>query len=167
MTKDPIAIIIDIIRTYMGLTNDQIWQYNSAKVMPNTNGVFVVVDFLASKPYSVTTDNSVSDLGDYQETVTVQNQEMFSIDIFSRDSTARTRKEEIIAALAANYSLRQQEIYSFKIAKVAHRLNNVSQQDGGSMLNKFVIDTTILTWYTNTKIIEYYDQFPASEIFNS
>ena len=166
MLEEPIAILIDIIKTQMGLDQQQIWQFNSGKVIPNTSGLFIVVEYLASKPYSTTSEYQMNDLDQYEEITTVRTQEMYSISIFSKDLSARRRKEEILTALASVYALQKQELYGFKIARVAERINNVSVQDGGSMLNRFVIDTKVLAWYKTTKTIDYYDRYPTSQTYN-
>ena len=166
MNKEPVAILIDIIRTYLNLTNDQIWQYNQARVIPNTSGSFVVVSYEASKPYSTSRNYSIVGTN-YLETTTLQAEEMYSIEIFSRDSSARLNKEQIILALASNYSIQQQELYNFRIASVAERINNISSQDGGSMLNRFVIDTRLITWYQNTQSVNYFNRYPTTQIGNS
>lgn len=166
MDKDPAAILVDIVRTYMGLTNDQIWQYNNPKVIPNNTGLYVVVHYLTSKPYSTNTDFEVDETDPLnpvgKEKVFVQTKEYFRIEIGSASREANTRKEEIAASMASSYSQTQQETYNFRIFPVSNHFVNISKQEGGSMINRFVVEVCLLACYSYEKNVPFYDQFSAT-----
>lgn len=159
MDKEPVAIIVDVIRTRLGLTNDQIWQYNQPKVIPNTfSGVFVIVHYMGSGPLAVTSQFAAVD-DTFVETVSTQEQELFSIEIISRDGSAKTMYPQIMAALKSTYSVQQQEKYNFRIAQNPINVKNISAQDGGSMLTKIIVDTFLLAWSQYSSSVDYFDQF--------
>ncbi len=166
MLREPIAIIGDILINQMGLDSQRIWAFNQSKVQPKDGGIWIVIEYLASKPIATNRSFSTDDDLNYVETIVTNTEEMYSIHVFSQDNSARQRKEEVLNALASSFSVYQQEINSFKIAKVVQRINNASYLDGSAMLNRFVIDTKILAWYKTTKIIDYYNQFPTTIITN-
>lgn len=162
MLKDPAAILVDIVRNYMVLTNDQIWQYNNKKIEPNNTSLFVVVHYLGSKPYSTNSEFELDQTQDPPvgiETTFVQTMEFFRIEICSADRVAQARKEEIAAAMSASYSQNQQLLYGFKIFSVSENFMNVSIKDGGSMLNRFMIDVSLMAWKSFTRNVDYYDNF--------
>jgi hypothetical protein len=164
MLKEPAAVLVDIIRQYMGLDNEHIWQYNSLKVIPNNKDLYVVVHYLTSAPYSnnskLVVDNEV-DPPVATETITTQTKEYYTIEIASGIArTAISRKEEIVAALKGAYSQQKQYENAFRIFPLSNRIINVSRQEGGSMLNRFMIDIAVLATYETSREVSYYDNFP-------
>ena len=166
MLRDVTAILGDILIDQMDLDTQRVWAFNQGKIQPKDTGLWIVIEYLASKPIatnkSFSTDASLNTI----ETIVTNTEEMYSIHVFSKDNTARQRKEEVLNALASTFSVSQQELNSFKIAKVVQRINNASYLDGSAILNRFVIDTKVLAWYKTTRIIDYYDRFPATIITN-
>lgn len=158
MNREPILIIADIIQNELGLTNSQVFIYNQDYKLPETSGLFIVLVNDSSEIYS-NSNRYVGTVNNSQEVINLLAKEEYSINIMSKNSEARTRKEEVVMALISNYAKEQQDKYQFKIAQIPNSFTNVSELEGAGMLNRFVINISILTWKQKTKIIPYFDQF--------
>lgn len=143
---------------------DSVWIRDQSHIIPNDNGLYIVVGQTDLKPQSVgsylinNTDGSVT------EEQRVQAYEKQQIDIFSRDVTALKRRVEILMALQSFYSQQQQEIYSFRIFQIPQNFINTSDTEGGSRINRFSITIVCATWYKKDKLMtqaggDYYDDF--------
>jgi len=129
MNREPIKIVADIIKEIMGLTDQQIFIYNQDFKLPETSGLFVVIQFNTSQIYSSTNEFVPTDEG-ANEVLSTLTREDYTINVMSKDDTARTRKEEVILSLNSNYSRNQQELYQFKIGRVTGNFTNVSELEG-------------------------------------
>lgn len=161
MDKEPAAILVDIVRTYMSLQNNQIWQYNQEINIANTLNPYVVIHYLTSIPISSSTSYEVDENDIGHETVFSMSKEIYSIEIASYDRSAILRKDEIIQALKGGYSQNQQAQYGFRIFPLPVTFNNVSKQVGGNMLNRFMIDIALLVTRSSVRELDYYTNFPT------
>lgn len=167
MNREPILILSNIIESELGLANGRVWIYNQDYKMPEDSGLFVALDYVNSEPYAVNRSSLPIITGGEQETVKMLAREEYAINILSKDSSARMRKEEVLMALNSTYSEQQQELYEFKIAQIPSGFTNVSELEGAGMLNRFVINIAVLAWYSKTKEIPYFDQFSNQIIYNT
>lgn len=163
MNKLPEQIIIDIIKNQMGLSSSQCWIGFQNKLIPPSSGLWVVVNNVDSKVLSVTNSPVTNGVGvsDLNQTVMREN---IQIDILSRDTSAITRRAEILLALASTYSKQQQEDQEFSIFRIPSTFVNTSGAEGGSNINRFTIIVACHTWYRNQKVLQspdYYDNFNA------
>jgi hypothetical protein len=161
MDKDPAAILVDIIRTYMSLDNNQIWQYNQEVNIKNNESLYVVIHYLTSTPISLYTSYEVNSNDIGYETVSNINKEIYSIEIASYNRNAILRKDEIIQALKAAYSQNLQAYYGFRIFSVPVTFNNVSSRVGGNMLNRFMIDVALIITKSSKRQLSYFNNFPV------
>ena len=81
------------------------------------------------------------------------------VDVYSRNNDARDRFWEVTSALKSYIAQEQEDLYNFKIAKIA-KARNLSGLDGGSDINRFSITFNLLCHDQKTKFIDYYDKFP-------
>ena len=160
MDKEPAAILVDIVRTYMSLQNNQVWQYNQEVNIANNEGLYVVIHYLTSIPINSSTYFEVDDEDVGHETVSSMSKEIYSVEIASFDRSAITRKDEVIQALKGGYSQNQQAQYGFRIFPLPVTFNNVSKQVGGNMLNRFMIDIALMVTRSSTRELDYYTNFP-------
>lgn len=158
MNREPILIIADIIQNELGLTDSQIFIYNQDYKLPETSGLFIVLVNDSSEVYS-NSQKFIATQTSSQEVINYLAKEEYSINIMSKNSEARTRKEEVVMALVSNYAKEQQDKYQFKIAQIPNSFTNVSELEGAGMLNRFVVNLSVLTWKQKTKDIPYFDQF--------
>jgi hypothetical protein len=142
----------------MGLSNENIWIYNLSDPIPAAAGPYVVVGSMGAKPYGNNKTHKMIS-GVYKQTVTTYNEEIISVQIFSRDTSALERAHEITAAMVSDYSLEQQFKKGMKIAAVPLTYSDSSYEDGVAILYRMSMTFRVLTAYTDDKTVNYYDQF--------
>lgn len=161
MNREPIKIIGDILKDCMSLTDDQIFIYNQDFKVPETSGLFIVMQYNSSQNYSTNNEFIPADEGveGAQEKISMLNRESYTINVISKNDEARQKKEEVVMSLNSNYSQDQQGLYQFKIANLSDSFTNVSELEGAGMLNRFAITVNLLAFYDKTLNTSYYDTF--------
>lgn len=167
MDKEPAAILVDIVRTYMSLQNKQIWQYNQEVNIADSEGLYVVIHYLTSIPINSSASFEVDEANIGHETIFNMSKEIYSIEIASYNRSAILRKEEIIQALKGAYSQNQQAQYGFRIFPLPIAFKNISSQIGGNMLNRFMIDVALMVTRSSTRVLDYYTNFPIQLTSNA
>lgn len=158
---------IDILRQifiqYLNLNEDRVNIWNQKYTIPDFDGMFITLEYLASKVYAntavATTDNS----GNYVETVNINVQEIISISMFSRNFESVVRRYDIAMALGSNLSIQLQQQYGFKIAQIASPIP-VNTFEPTALLYRFDTSVTLLSAYSKTQAIDYYNSMNVSVI---
>jgi hypothetical protein len=148
-----------IIKKEMSLSDSQVWIYNSDFKIPNTDGLYIVIEFLNSKTKASNSEivNSTGEMVEYQETVT---REDIQIDVCSKNKESRQRKNEVTLALSGMYSQQLQEEQKFRIFSIPSNFTNTSKAEGSAMITRFSITVKCLCWYRKEVIHkDYYDSF--------
>jgi hypothetical protein len=152
-------LLRDIVMTEMDLADDRVFIYNPKFRLPTFDDLFVVIEFKNSQVMSsrtITTGTGIN----YRQIQDVTSRESIAIDIFSRNTSALYRKEEVIMALTSIYAQQIQEIYGFKLFRIAP-IENLSDVEGGARLYRFEIPVVLHAWYTKEKPVDFYDTFPG------
>ena len=157
---DPaILLVCDIIQNQMGLSTGQVYLYNQKINIPTDSKLYIAVGVVTCKPFAnsnAPAGFSGSGLNSGQSTNFLAT---LSFDVFSRDLEALNRKEELIMALFSNYSIQQQELNGFYIARLPMSFLNLSEVDGAAILYRFNISVNIQYQVTKTTAAEYYSTF--------
>jgi hypothetical protein len=123
------------------------------------------VSVLQCKPFANTNfaDGSGSGLDSVQSINMVAT---LGIDVISRSNEALLRKEEVLMALASDYSQAQQEANSFNIGKLpmGGQFVNLSPVDGAAIPYRFNISVNIQYFKRKVKAVPYFDDFAPVEI---
>ncbi len=155
-----IKVIADVIQAEMELPNNRVYLYNQKWVIPPDQNLFVVVGFISAKPFGVrggyANDPITNELVEVQS---LNQQETYSIDVISRDSSARQRKQEVILALNSTRMQQAMEQYNFKIGNLPTSFLDVSAVEAAALLNRYRLAFNALVIYRKTKSTEYYDSF--------
>ena len=161
MNREPIKIIGDILKNCMTLTDDQIFINNQDFKVPETSGLFVVLNRGLASTYSVTNEfiPAAEGIEGGQESISSLRKENYIINALSKNDEARQREYEFDLALKSNFSQNQQELYQFKITDINDGNSNVSELEGAGMLNRFSINISLLAHYNKTIDTPYYDNF--------
>ncbi len=182
MNKTPEQYLVEIIKSEMGLSDNQIWVRNQTRTVPAGNGLYVVVGMVDSRPVSaqsyieqkfdrlgrIQLENGgflMTESGDFLadenelvyeeiEVQRVQTMDAIQIDIFSRDNSAITRRWEVMAALRSIVAQQTQESNFFKICRLPVSFLNISAAEGGSNLNRFSLTFNTFVWYQKSKTLE-------------
>lgn len=156
-------VIIQILTKQMSLDPQRIWIRDQNRLIPNDDGMFVIVGMVRSE--SMLGASTMSQEDDQQiETVRINQREIIQIDVVSRSTEAILRNWEVLAALNSIYSKQAQEANAFKIFRLPHLFMNASGAEGGSTLNRYTINFACFTWYTQRRVLtadggDYYDDF--------
>lgn len=163
---DTIGILCGLIASQLDLEAKQVTVYNQKKLLGQTSGILVDVDFLTSRPFgsSKTHDTIVGgdEDGQLEEVVGIQVQESYTIKIRSRDQSALARKWEIVAAFASDEAQRLQEQYTFRLSTLPVSFVDLSTNDGPARLNVYAITVTLLRAYEKRRLVESYNDFSGS-----
>ena len=155
----PDIILCDIIATEMTLDPSRVVVYNQNWKPPKDEDIYVIVSFSYSQIISST--NRYNALTG-QEKKSVTKADYFNVEITSKNTDAKYRKEEIIMALTSSYSEQKQEENQIKISR-NNRILDLSFIDGGSSLHRYRIPVIINNMNTKNDIVEYFDKFQTPE----
>lgn len=151
--------IVDIIRTEMGLNQQNIWIHSqNRKIPPQSQELYVTVgcvDFLpisSKSRYDSETDDEIQ---------TVYGRASVQVDILSRSLEARQRRAELLMALNSFYSKEIQDKHQFRIFELPQRFINTSGLEGGSEINRFSLIIRAMISQDKVKSTSYYDTFNA------
>ena len=163
--KESLIAIADIVQSELELTDDRVLLYNQKWTLPNEDDIFIYIAPTTSKVISSRT-TYVNDGLTFKEVQDLNLRENIAINIFSKDSSARTRKEEIIMALISDKAQQDQEKYSFKIAAIPDTFIDLSSVEATARLNRYAITIPVFSWRTKEKDAVYFDKFEHSVITN-
>lgn len=156
----PLQLFCDVIQQEMGLADGRVYLWDQKINSPTDMALWVSIRILSCKPFSNSNKFDPA-LGQVQS---VNMHAQLSCDIFSRNTEARDRKEEIIMALNSYYSESQQEMNSFKIFPLSSSFLDLSQIDGSAIPYRFNITCSIQYFMRKFKQAPYFDDFSDVEV---
>ena len=161
MIKEPIKILSDIVQTKLALPSGRVILYDQNFKLPEDDGLFVIVQYVSTDPYSITTRPIAApvETREMEEEIVMRTRETYTINIVSRDDTARIRKEEVLMAFSSAYASEQQELYEFSIARISNSFVDISEVEGSSKIRRFAINVVVLAWYLQQNSVDFYDDF--------
>lgn len=185
---------VQILKSILELSNEQIWIGSQNVKILNTDGLFVIVSVVDAEVLSNTSRFEYSrQLPAEFKTATnyplweallinVQPKIGFlieeptnvietvikynvQVDLVSKDNSARDIRGKALGAFASFYSQKIQEQYQFRIFPISSVFINTTELEGGSQLNRFTIIIPSLYLERNTANTDYYDTFSENTIF--
>lgn len=150
-----LELFCDIIEKEMELEEGRVYLWDQKINQPKDSDLYVAVGILTAKPFG---NRNRFDNGESDQSVNMLA--VLQLDVISRGPEARDRKEEVIMALASNYSQSQQELNSFHVGRISTAFRNLSQEDGAAIPYRFSIDVQVQYAVTKRKAVPYYDEFP-------
>lgn len=163
---EPLKVICNIIQSEMNLTAAQIaTAYQDYKIP--SDGLFVVAGYLG--PTELIASQGYFDTATNEEVQEVSVKHTIQIDIMSMapDNSARIRKEELAMALRSFYSQKQQDINLIGIAWLQSDFTDASQQEGTTMLNRYVTTCAVNALHRKTKTAGYLSNFPMELVVDA
>lgn len=169
-----IKALCDLLQAQLNLKPDHAIIYNQKFDIPaGDDGLFVFIAFQRAKPFgsSLSTEDvpaTQTTAAFLQETQRMNVQETYTINLYSRDGSARQRNHEVIFALHSTQCQQMQERYQFRMAYIPSSMIDVSHVEGAARINRYALTFSLLRAYTRTRPIEYYDTFtiPPELIIN-
>lgn len=154
----PLFLFCNIIQTYMGLANGRVYLWDQKIFQPKDSDIYVIVDVVSCKPFA-NVNNTVSAGSGMNQEQFVSMQASLSVNIISRGTAARDRKEEVILALESQYARQQQDAGGFYIGKLSTSFVNLSTVDGAAIPYRYKIMVNMQYAYTKTSAVDYFDTF--------
>ena len=151
--------LIKILSKEMDINQDRIMIYNGEWNIPPDDGIFIILERLPGRV--IANRNTVKydpSRAVYQEIQDLNIREQIVISVFSKNTEALERKDEVLMAIASLYSQQLQEKNSIKIFRIAN-IEDLSVLEGGSNLYRYDIPLTIFSWQQKVKTAEYFDTF--------
>jgi hypothetical protein len=168
-----IKALCDLLQAQLDLKAGKVIIYNQKFDIPTTNDMYVFVAFQRGKPFgaSLTRENvpaSGNTPAFLQEVQRLNVQETYTINLYSRDGSARQRNHEVVFALHSTQCQQMQERYQFRMGYIPSSMIDVSHVEGAARINRYSLTFALLRAYTRTRPIEYYDTFniPPELIIN-
>jgi len=161
----PLLLFCEIIQNQLNLPNGRVYLWDQKIMQPSDSGLYIAVSVLSCKPFSNTNkfDGSSANSNSDQS---VNMYAQLQLDVISRDTEARDRKEEVIMALNSNYAQTQQEANSFYIGKLppGSQFVNLSSQDGAAIPYRFNISVAMQYFVTKTVAVQSFDTFQTPQV---
>ena len=154
--QEPIKLLAQIVATSLDLVTspdpklNQVIIYNQNFVIPDYEGLFVVLEWLSGKPVGTKNYIDTDVDGNDVEVQQVAQTEMIQIDIMSRNNDARIRKEEVIMALGSLAAQQAMDLNQFKIARFPQQMVDASALEGAGRLNRYTATVLVNALYTKT-----------------
>jgi hypothetical protein len=154
-----LQMLIKVLAKELDIAQDRIMIFNGEWNIPPYDGLFIMLEPLPAKVISNRNINKYDEeKGEYQEIQDLSVREQITIRIYSKNTEALERKEEVLMAMASVYAQQLQEINSIKIFRIAN-IENLSALEGGSNLYRFDIPVTIFSWQHKVKTVDYFNDF--------
>jgi hypothetical protein len=165
LVADPLFLFMEILWRELGLSSDRVYLWDQKLFQPTDSGLYVVVSVLNCKPFG----NTLTPASNGDALNAIQSVNMLatlSLNVMSRSTAALLRKEEVLMALASQYSQSQQEQNSFYIGKLppGGQFVNLSQVDGAAIPYRFNISVNMQYFVKKTKDVQFFDEFEQPEI---
>lgn len=160
--REPVKVIGDILKSELSLEDGQIMLANQLWDVPPTQGLYIALSYISSKAIG---SNNYYDSDLDQEVQEITMHHLIQIDALSADSSARTRKEEILMALRSMYSEEQQGLNRLQIARIAGDFINASDLEATVRLQRFITTIAVTALSRKVKGATFYDDFSASGEF--
>jgi len=142
----------------------QVFIYNQKWEIPTVDGLFISIALLSEKIFGTSNrqywspqDNNGA--GGMREEITQNVQETYTIDLFSRDASARQLRFQVVAALHSTEAQQLCEQYSFKIATQPTSFIDLSEVEASARLNRYQCTLNVLRSYLQDNAIAWFDKF--------
>lgn len=168
-TPETALLLAQLIQSEMELDDGIVTIYNQKRrLQPAKAGFNIDVAIIGDKPFGV--NSRFADPGsttDLDETVTINQQEIVQIDIFSYDDSARLNRIGIIFALASITAQQLSERYGFQIGRIPTSFVDVSEVEASKRLNRYALTFNVLRAYERTKSAATFAEFTDPQIFTN
>lgn len=165
LVTDALGLFCEIIQKELGLDSDHIYLWDQKIMQPKDSGLYVAVGIQRCRPFGNTNQPDSSGSG-VDAVQSVNMLVTLSVDAISRGLEALRRKEEIIMALASDYSRFQQAANSFNIGTIppGGQFVNLSHLDGSAIPYRFSISVNMQYFARRVKPVPYFDDFAAPQL---
>lgn len=165
-TPETIKLLADLIQSQMSLKDDEVLLYNEKFKLPPEKGLRVAIQIVGDRPFGVNSKHRDPGTGlDLEEVITLNQQEVVQVDVYSYDSTARLRRIEVIYALCCDEAQRLQEKYGFQIGRIPPNFVDVSEVEASKRLNRYALTFNVLRAYERVATAETFVEFSQPQLY--
>lgn len=158
--RGTLEIICELVQFEMKVPDGIVLVYNQKRKLPPAKGFFVNVSFLGGRPFGAKSAQIPDPTtGELVEEVSVNQQEMVQIDIFSYDDSARTRNPEIVFAMNSVNAQQVMEKNSIKIARLPSSFVDVSEVQASKRLNRYALAFNLTRAYSRKTVVPSFNEF--------
>lgn len=160
-----LGLVCDIIQNQMGLAQGRVYLWDQKINQPTDSGLYVAVSVMRDKVFGNNKDYDSS--GNCIQSTNIM--QTIDIDIISRGPEARDRKEDVLLAIASDYSERQQEANSFQIGVLpaGSQFINLSNVDGAAIPYRFKISFNMQYFYKKTLAVSTFGTFNQPTVYTN
>ena len=157
---ETVKLLCQLYQDQLDLEEDRVFPHNAKWNLKQDQGIYIAVNMMNATPYGVnvrTQENT--DNNSLEEVQSMNERQMISVNILSKDRSAALRCHELIFAMNSIQCQQLQETYSFRVADLPTSFTDVSHIEGPTRLNRYALTFNILRSYERTRTIEWYDTF--------
>ncbi len=162
--NNALTLFCDILKTEMSLDADQVYLWDQKINIPTDSRLYIAVGVSSCKPFANNREMLSVGGGGLDELLTANFLAKLSVDILSRGTDARDRKEEILLALSSIYAEQIQEGNGIFVGILSDSFVNLSEIDGAAIPYRFNIAVNLQYQVSKRKSVPYYDTFTDSVI---
>lgn len=160
----PIVLVCDILQQSLGLASGRIYLWDQKLFQPTDSGMYVIVSNPICRPFGNT--NRFNGVEDSSRQMAVM-WAMLDIDVISRSTEARDRKEEVVMAFLSEYSQGQQYANHFHLGRLplTRQFINLSDPDGAAIPYRYKISVAMQYAACIETPTTYFDNFVSFTSF--
>ncbi len=163
MNREPIKVIADILCKELGINANRVFLFNSLNPLPKDDDLYIVLQQTEFPPFGLKKEYKQNN-DTYTEVQSYMTKEVITISLVSKNTDARLRRYDVNLALNSTYSQQMQEQYGFHIAQ-CNPVSNRSYLEATARLYRFDTEATVITAYSKTQAVDYYDKFDNTVVF--
>ena len=157
---EPDKVIRNIIIEEMGIDPDRIVVYDQDWKPPTDKELYIMIAGPASSKIISSVNKFIPGIGILpdKEVKYIVSQEVYNVEITSKNTSAKLRRFEINAAMISTFSVQQQEENEMSIFRASQNMD-LSFIEGGSSLHRYRIPVIINSMKTYEKEITTFNSF--------
>lgn len=151
------GVVAEIIKEYTGLSDQAITLFNNKFDIPKDNGIYLALGLQSTK-YIGNNFKHKSAIGlDLVNTLNISD--TLNLKLTGRDIRTIQMSHQLVMALNSDYSRQMQSLFGFKVSTIPSSMNNVSIEEGSSMIYMFNITINLMYSIEKVTSVKYYDKF--------
>lgn len=158
-----LLLFCDILQVSLGLSPGRVQLWDQKLFQPTDSGLYIRVSVPVAKPFASNSTTNPNGEGTVQS---INMMATLDVNIISRDSSARDRKEEVVACLAGYYSQQQQVANSFLIGRLppGSQFTDLSMIDGAAIPYRYKISLNMQYAMGFATATPYFDSFQTPQV---
>lgn len=161
---EPIKLLASVIQTEMELPDGAVMLGLENFPIPENPGLYIALTYGVEQVVGSVNQNSINGQGGYEEVQSVSMLHQIEVDIMSFDSSARTRKEEVIMALKSYNAEQLMEKNQMRIGSTPGSFTRITSLEPSKQLNRFSITISVYALHQKTLETTYYDTLQTVQL---